>query len=137
MVRSEVIRKRLDKLTEYLEILRGQQAYSYEELAGDPERYGSTERFLQLAVEVLIDMGNHVVADERLGTVNWHSDIPDILARHGYIDDALRDSWVQMIGFRNILVHAYLEIDRRVVYDVLQHGLDDIAALAGVFAGLI
>jgi uncharacterized protein YutE (UPF0331/DUF86 family) len=137
MVRAEVIRKRLDKLSEYLQILRGQQSYTYEAFVDDPERYGSAERFLQLAVEVLIDMGNHVVADEGLGTVNWHSDIPEILVRHGYIDERLRERWVRMIGFRNVLVHAYLEIDRRVVYDVLQNGLDDLSALASVFARLI
>ena len=42
-----------------------------------------------------------------------------------------------MIGFRNVLVHAYLEVDRQIVYRVLQEGLNDIEALKGVFAQLL
>ena len=42
-----------------------------------------------------------------------------------------------MIGVRNILVHEYLEIDRKVVYHVLHYQLDDIRALAGCFARLL
>jgi uncharacterized protein YutE (UPF0331/DUF86 family) len=37
-----------------------------------------------------------------------------------------------MIGFRNILVHEYLDIDRGVVYQILQHQLGDLRALKQV-----
>lgn len=47
MVRREVLRKRLNKLDEYLAILRSLQRYRLEELLENPERYGSAERFLQ------------------------------------------------------------------------------------------
>ena len=46
MVRPEVVRKRLNKLDEYLSILQGLQKYSFSEFAEDPEHYGSAERFL-------------------------------------------------------------------------------------------
>lgn len=134
MVSVEVIRKRLNKLDEYLEILSQLQGYSLEAFVADPERYGSAERFLQLAIEVVTDLGNHVIADEALGVVNWHSDIPRLLAEHNYISTELQETWIKMIGFRNILVHAYLDIDRTIVYEVLQTRLDDIAALRTVFA---
>ena len=39
-----------------------------------------------------------------------------------------------MIGFRNTLVHEYIDIDRRIVYEVLQHRLEDMEALKRVFA---
>ncbi len=46
MIRPEIIRRRLEKLDEYLAILRQLQRYSYDEFAANPERYGSAERFL-------------------------------------------------------------------------------------------
>lgn len=134
MVRAEVIRKRLNKLDEYLLILCGLQKYSFEEFIGDPEHYGSAERFLQLGIEAIMDMGNHVIAELALGVVNWYSDIPAILAERGYINADLKEKWIQMIGFRNTLVHEYVDIDRGIVYDVLQHRLGDIEALKQVFA---
>ena len=41
---------------------------------------------------------------------------------------------VEMIGFRNILVHDYLDIDRELVYRVLQENLEDVARLRSAFA---
>jgi uncharacterized protein YutE (UPF0331/DUF86 family) len=35
-----------------------------------------------------------------------------------------------MAGFRNVLVHEYADIDRAQVFEILQNGLDDLAALA-------
>jgi uncharacterized protein YutE (UPF0331/DUF86 family) len=133
MVRSEVIRKRINKLDEYLEVLKNLQRYSYDEFISDPERYGSAERFLHLAIEAITDMGNHIIADDALGIVNWYSDIPDIFAGKGYIDDDLKEKWIQMIGFRNVLVHEYIEIDRKLVYDVLKNKSADLKQLKEVF----
>lgn len=134
MVRAEIIRKRLNKLDEYIAILKGLQKYSYEEFIADPERYGSTERFLHLAIEAITDMGNHVIADLGLGVVNSYSDIPALIARKGYLSPSLEGKWIRMIGFRNTLVHEYIDIDRKIVYDVLQNNISDLEELKKVFA---
>jgi uncharacterized protein YutE (UPF0331/DUF86 family) len=137
MVKRQIIHKRLQKLDEYLGYLQRAQKYSFEQFAGDPERYGSVERFLHLALEALIDLGSHVVADENLGDVGYQRDIPALLAEHDYISDDQQEKWFQMIGFRNILVHEYAEIDRRIVYDVLQNKLSDLLAIREQFARLL
>lgn len=134
MVRSDVIRKRLEKLDEYLAILRQLQRYSYDEFVANPERYGSAERFLQLAIESLNDVGNHIVAEASLGTVDWYSDIPHRLREAGLIDSSQKETWIRMIGFRNILVHDYLKIDRTIVFRFLQENLGDLEGFKQVFA---
>ena len=134
MIRAEVLLKRLTKLDEYLTILRSLQKYPVSEFVENPEHYGSAERFLQLAIESLSDMGNHIIAYHNLGVVDAYSDIPHLLYDSGYIDVELREVWISMIGFRNILVHGYLDIDREIVHQVLHEGLDDIEALKEVFA---
>ncbi len=134
MVRPEVIRKRLAKLDEYLDILRQLRTTPREEFLTNPEKYGSAERFLQLAIEAVNDIGGHLVADLNLGTVEWTRDIPERLYEAGYIDRDLREQWFRMIGFRNILVHDYLDVDRARVYEVLQHHLEDFERLRVVFA---
>lgn len=32
---------------------------------------------------------------------------------------------IGMVGFRNISVHDYREIDEKVVHGIIEHGLDD------------
>ena len=134
MVRAEIIRKRLNKLDEYIAILRRLQKYTFEDFMADPERYGSAERFLHLAIEAITDMGNHIIADLELGVVNSYSDIPAIIAQKGYLSPDLEEKWIRMIGFRNTLVHEYIDIDRRIVHEVLQNNIDDFEELKKVFA---
>ena len=76
----------------------------------------------------------YVIADSDLGIVNWYSDIPAILEKNGYIDSDMEKEWLRMIGFRNTLVHDYLEIDRSIVYDILQNHLKDIEEVKRMFA---
>ena len=134
MIQAEIIRKRLNKLDEYLKFLHNSQRYSYDEFISNPEHYGSTERFLHLAIESLTDIGNHLVAELNLGKVEWYSDIPKILAAQGYVGNELADTWIRMIGFRNTLVHEYIDIDRQIVFDVLQNNLSDLEDLKKAFA---
>ncbi len=93
--------------------------------------------FYQLAIETLTDIGNHVIADLNLGVVDWYSDVPRLLHEAGYIDENLRATWTRMIGFRNILVHDYLNVDRGIVYQVLHENLEDFEALKQAFIQLL
>jgi len=137
MVHAEVIRRRLEALQDHLAILARLAQYDETAFLADPERYGSAERFLQLSLEALLDLGSHVIAAMNLAGVHRSRDIPRRLQEHGYIDTDLEERWLRMIGFRNILVHAYLDLDRREVHRILQTGLDDIRALQRVFAGFL
>lgn len=134
MLRPEVVRKRLQKLEEYLAILERLRRYSRAEFMRDPERYGSAERFLQLSIETINDIASHVIAEQGLGEVNASRDLAHLFRKHGYVDEPRERQWMQMIGFRNILVHNYLEIDRDIVYKILQESLDDLRALQATFA---
>jgi uncharacterized protein YutE (UPF0331/DUF86 family) len=42
-----------------------------------------------------------------------------------------------LIGFRNILAHNYLDLDREVIYRVLQDDLEDTQTLQRAFAQLL
>jgi len=137
MVRPEILHKRLRKLDEYLEILKRLQRYSRDEFLRDPEHYGSTERFLQLAIEAITDIASHIIADENLGSVNWYSDIPRILCEKNVVTEEQKDIWLKMIGFRNTLVHEYIDIDRSIVFDVLHHNIPDLESLKRVFAAYL
>ena len=120
-------------MDEYVDYLENAQEYSFEEFASEIEVYSAVERNLQLSVEALTDMASHVVVDEDLGTFERARDLPGILEEHELIREDDRKTWEDMISFRDVLVHEYVDIDRRAVYDVLQHQLDDIHRLSHVF----
>jgi uncharacterized protein YutE (UPF0331/DUF86 family) len=137
MVKPEVIRRRIGKLEEYLAYLKKISLQPEDAFISTPEYFGSAERFLQLSIEMINDMGSHIVADEGLGQVNRSADVPGILFNKGLIDQYLYDQWTKMIGFRNLLVHEYLMIDRKIVYQVLQTQIDDLEKMKLFFANYL
>jgi uncharacterized protein YutE (UPF0331/DUF86 family) len=134
LTRPEVLRRRLARLEEYLGILRRLSAYSLEEFLANPERYGAAERFLQLSIEAINDMAAQVAAEEGWGPFERARDLVDLFQAQGLLEEELAERWRRMIGFRNLLVHDYLEVDRKLVHRFLREGLQDLEALARIFA---
>ena len=52
------------------------------------------------------------------------------LARMGVIDDATARGLKGAVGFRNVAVHAYQEIDYAVLFSICTKHLDDFRAFA-------
>jgi uncharacterized protein YutE (UPF0331/DUF86 family) len=48
------------------------------------------------------------------------------LGRRGIVDAALAERLARMVGFRNILVHNYVEFDVHLLQEVLQSRLADL-----------
>lgn len=99
-----------------------------ERLTSDVREQRFVEHTLQIAVQAALDVASHVVADRRLGEPRTNGELFDLLARDGWVEPALATTLRRMVGFRNVLVHGYDDVDLRVVEDVLQHHLDDLLA---------
>lgn len=134
MVRVQVLQKRLNKLDECLQNLSRYSQMTKDEFLSDFERYNSAERLLQIAIEATIDIGNHLVSFLRLGQAQYSSEIADILAERAELPRDLAETWVKMIGLRNLLVHDYLEVNHGLVYEIIQSRLTDFDALRAYFA---
>jgi uncharacterized protein YutE (UPF0331/DUF86 family) len=137
MVNKEILHKRLASLEQSLKVLKDLQKYSFDQFFSNPLLYGSAERFLHLSIEALIDIGNHIISDLELGEVHYYADIPSRLGEHGYLNHQQRNVFVKMIGFRNALVHECIEIDRKIVFDIIQSNLHEIQEIQKIFAAFI
>lgn len=102
-----------------------------------PMVYGSCERFLHLIIESLMDIGNHIIAEKNLGQVDFYRNIPELLYANNYLNEEQKETFLQIIGFRNILVHDYLEIDRTIVYHMLENRLANLKAILSEYAKLL
>jgi uncharacterized protein YutE (UPF0331/DUF86 family) len=79
---------------------------------------------LQRAAEQTIDLANHAIRKGKLGLPKDSRDSFDILAAAGVITTELAASLKGMVGFRNILVHDYRELDLHIMKDVIERRLD-------------
>lgn len=126
MVKHEVLTCRLAQMRESLEKIKRYRALSYEEYLRHDTARDVVEYNLFICVNMMIDIANHIVTDEQLGAVDFLSDGFTLLQENGIITAAQYRKYVRMIGFRNVLSHEYVNLDSRIVYQALQHGLADI-----------
>ena len=126
MVDRYVIDARIAKIREYVALLRKIYKQADEKsFIKDPLIHGNAERYLQLAIQSVLDISNHIVADMRLNLPADNQELFEMLATHKILPRPLSKKLTAMAGFRNILVHEYLEIDRKRVYEALKNDLRD------------
>lgn len=126
MVDRFVVAARLAKIREYVALLRKIRGLADERhFVNDPLVYGNAERYLQLSIQAVLDISHHIVADRNLPLPADSRSLFELLARHKVISKPLSVKLTAMAGFRNILVHEYLEIDRHRVYRALTKDLPD------------
>ena len=122
---TEVAGILLERLEEYLKSLREHEKASKDELENSDVLLTYLERKLQLAAQVCIDLGNHLISYFGFETPKDYKEIFQILAKEGVISKDLSSNMKRMAGFRNILVHDYLSVDIGKVAEVLDRGLRD------------
>lgn len=130
MVNKDVLISRIDKLKEYVEFLDNIKKHDKERFKADPYLYGAGERFLHLAIECVIDIGNHIVSDMGYRKPASNRDVFVVLGENKAITPELSERLVDMASFRNILVHDYLKLDRGTVYDIITGNLADLKSFA-------
>jgi uncharacterized protein YutE (UPF0331/DUF86 family) len=112
------------------------------ETLADPSRIGSdvrerrfVEHTLQIAIQAALDVASHIVSDERLGEPRTNREIFDRLVEAGWLTADHGDELRRMVGFRNILVHGYTDVDPAIVRDVVEHHTGDLVAFVAAIRG--
>jgi len=119
VVDRQTVERRLLKLEQSLRKLNELSKFSWDEFIQDEGIQDRVERNMQIAAQICIDIGSHVIADRGYRPPLGYGDIFMVLMEEGLLPAALANTMKQIAGFRNILVHDYLEVDPKIVYDSL------------------
>jgi uncharacterized protein YutE (UPF0331/DUF86 family) len=101
-----------------------------EEFGTNWDRQDAAVLNLQRACEQVIDMANRMIKLRRLRYPKESKDSFRHLADAGLIDQELGSSMEAMVGFRNVAVHQYQELDIVKVRHIIEHRLDDLLAFS-------
>jgi len=112
-------------------IARVREEYSGDDrnLLEDQRRQDSIILNLQRACEAAIDLAMHVVRTRRLGIPQESRDAFVLLRDAGVIEPGLVSRMLGMVGFRNIAVHDYRQLDLVIVRAIITERLDDFLDL--------
>jgi uncharacterized protein YutE (UPF0331/DUF86 family) len=123
------IREHLQQLNKYYLRLSEMRKLKREVFMQDPVFQGAAERFLQLAIECCLNIGNRILSLQQfqkpLNPPQTYADIFLCLKEIGVIDQDLSDRLIMMAKFRNRLVHLYWEISPEKIFEIIQNNLED------------
>jgi len=126
---SSVVRRHLAALREALTNLRRHAGSTPEMLRADMDLRWAIEHGLQLCAQNAIDIATHLAATAGLDASDYASAL-DRLTGMNVLPAAFGAHFRQIAGFRNVLVHDYIEVDLEVVCAVLAERLDDFEEFA-------
>jgi uncharacterized protein YutE (UPF0331/DUF86 family) len=78
------------------------------------------------ACETAIDLANALIRERQLGIPTSNRDSFRLLAEGGVISSDLAGSLQRMVGFRNVAVHRYRDLDVAIIASVITRDLDDL-----------
>ena len=122
---SDVLLNKVAIIERCLDRVESEYRGHEEELETNYTRQDSIILNLQRACEASIDAAMHLVRVKRLGIPQESRDAYDMLCSAGIIAEYLRDRLKAMVGFRNIAVHDYRNLNMDVVRNIVEKHLKD------------
>lgn len=91
------------------------EAEAGEERRRDPIWLRGIKYTFVTAIEACVDVAQHICATEGWGPPADNGDAVRLLGVHGVLTAELAISMRKAVGFRNVLVHDYIEVDDEIV----------------------
>lgn len=126
MIDKSLLLAKASKVDSHLRRIREKRTASLDQFLEDLDRQESILFNLQMAIQNCIDMAAHIISDEDLGVAGSTNEMFYILQENGYLDPGLTEKMVASVGFRNLIVHEYGNVDLKKVYQIAHKHIDDL-----------
>ncbi len=133
MVDADIIAQRLERMKIYVKQLRTIQKGGKKKVCKSPILFAAMERYLQLAVETVLHVGNHIIAGMNLRKPSTYEQIMQILSEEKVITKKTLSSARPIASVRNLLVHDYSEVNREKLFDVARKTLPSMEEVARAY----
>ena len=134
---KEVLQMKLETLIHCVQRIKSQEITSVDELESNIDKQEIIILNLQRAVQICVDIGNHILLDYETPTPSTMSETFKYLADNKLISSKNAEELSHAVGFRNIAVHQYENLDCKIIYAIITSHLDDFKNFAGAISKLI
>jgi len=124
-----VLDRHLIALRQALAALRRHAGVSPQSLRADSDLRWIVERGLQLCAQNALDISSHIASAAGLDPATYGSSI-DCLVEANVLPAQFGERFRGVAGFRNVLVHGYLDVDLDLIAGLLRESLDDFEEFA-------
>lgn len=126
MIDRNVLLAKASRVDNHLRRIMEKRTVPLDQFLEDLDRQESILFNLQMTIQNCIDMAAHIISDEDLGVAGSTNEMFYILQENGYLDPGLTEKMVASVGFRNLIVHEYGNVDLKRVYEIAHKNIDDL-----------
>jgi uncharacterized protein YutE (UPF0331/DUF86 family) len=134
---NEVLAQRIASLQKSISRAREELARAGPNFAQDYTAQDAAVLNALRACETSIDLANMLVRRRRLGIPSESRESFGLLVREKIVDADLGARLQRLVGFRNLAVHRYRELDVQIVAAVIAKDLDDLLSFAEIVRPLV
>jgi uncharacterized protein YutE (UPF0331/DUF86 family) len=125
---NSVLNRLFTEMDESLRKLRSLSKLTEDEFLGHYEKIDTAKYNFIVAIEAIIDICNRIISKRKLGFPQDYSDVIKLMSQEGVVEGDLVGRLVEMVKFRNMLVHLYWKIENDRLYQYLRENLGDFEA---------
>lgn len=132
MVDKNILQRKLSFIDQKLHNLETLKEMERQNFLENFQSVDSAKYNLQVCIEAMSHISNHVIARERWGIPGTSAEAVKLLVKQGVLAKDKELPLIQMVKFRNRIVHLYQEVDDAEIYRILQQDLGDIRSFMNV-----
>jgi len=133
-IEHETIQKKLVRLERNIGILKTYIPIEQQVFEEDYTILGATLHYLVESIEIIVDIGNHILAEEFSESADTYANVIRKLGTHGIVSNQFAMDNEAMVRFRNRVIHVYDDIDLKEVHCYLKKAPDVFQEFARQFA---
>lgn len=124
-VNIEMVRDRAREIRESLNKIRAYATQSDTDFFADERNLYTVMHLLLISIEAVASICNHLLAKTASKAPASYGECFEGLRELGILDETLTDRLIQMVRFRNILVHRYWQVEPERVLRYARENLED------------
>lgn len=125
MLNKDLIKTKMRSVQEYLLEIEPILSLPKNEIVSNVEKLRTLERNFQLIVDAILDINVHIIRELELVSPDDLKSTFLILADGKIIPADFAEKISPVVGLRNILVHGYEKVDRKLFVDSFQKNKKD------------
>lgn len=135
---EQLVAQKLESLRRCIQRVESRLPEDLDTLLVDLDAQDIISLNLTRAVQMCVDIASHWLAEHTQATApKTMGQTFEALAQSGIIDTELSSRMRKSVGFRNVMVHNYDDVNWAIVYAICSKHLGDFRAFAKVFSDLI
>ena len=128
MADRDVLEARVESIRRCIDRIRTKTPTSAKELENDYDAQDIISINLQRAVQLSVDVGMHLISLRGWSTPDTMAGTFTVLVDNNVLERDIAERMRRGVGFRNISVHEYQDVDWQLVYRLVTERLDDFRA---------